>query len=320
MTQAGSPSLRIALLPLHCLSRAARRPTRLTFGAAVTNAAIGNDAADQRPGSHSRRASQTSPTKVSNSLARIVVCFCFWPVFVSAKHKPDSPIVEIKCLVPEDNVSEFSKKVDLESKVPLTRVVCFFDTESLSLFQHEPKIILRSRYDSSNETDTTVKIRDGKVQGKDVECEFDKVPGRKRFMSCSVLNKGQEETQIKKANAGKGVKKIFSKQQEATLEDAFGKVDWGDLRPYGPVKGIKVWKKIKLLGGPNLTVERWKLPARSGKPARVLFEVSAKVPLTEEAKISKWIAGLVGISERRSDQEETKTRIVLEHFRSPTSH
>jgi hypothetical protein len=32
--------------------------------------------------------------------------------------------------------------------VPFTRVVRFFDTESLALFLHEPKVILRSRYDS----------------------------------------------------------------------------------------------------------------------------------------------------------------------------
>jgi hypothetical protein len=254
-----------------------------------------------------------------NKYTRIVVCFCFLPVLVSAKNKPDEPTVEIKCLLSEEKAVEFSKKVDLGSKVPLTRVVCFFDTESLSLFQHEPKVIFRSRYDSSNDTDTTVKVRDGKARGKDVQCEFDEVVGEKRIMSCSVTNTKQDKTEIKKANAGKDVKKIFSKQQEATLEGVFGNVDWHKLRPYGPVKGIKVWKKIKLPGGPPLTVERWKLPARSGKPAQVLFEVSAKVPLAEEPKVSKWIAGLVGFSENGNNQQsETKTRTVLEHFGSTT--
>jgi hypothetical protein len=82
------------------------------------------------------------------------------------------------------------------------------------------------------------------------------------------------------------------------------------------VKGVQVWKKIELPGGPNLTVERWTLPARPGKPERVLLEVSAKVPLAEEDKVSKWIAGLVGVSENAADQQsETKTLLVLEHFR-----
>lgn len=253
---------------------------------------------------------------MNKSCIRIVACFCFWPVLLWAKNKPEGQTVEIKCLIPEEKIVEFSRKVELGSRVPLTRVVCFFDTGALELFQHEPKVILRSRYDSANETDTTVKVREGKVQGGDAECEWDKVLGKKRMMSCSVTSKKQEKAQIKEANAGKGIKKIFSKQQEATLERTFGKLDWKTLRPYGPVRGVQVWKKIKMPGGPDLAVERWRLPAGSGKPARVLFEVSAKVPLAEETKTSKWIAELVGVSGSGSDQQsETKTVLVLEHFR-----
>jgi hypothetical protein len=253
---------------------------------------------------------------VRNYTIPIVVCFCFWPVFVSAKSKSDEPTVEIKYLVAKENTPELSKKLGLRSKNPLTRVVCFFDTESLSLFQHEPKVILRSRYGSLNETDTTVKVRNGKMRGKDVECEFDEELGKTKVLSCSVTDKNQEKRQIEKANIGKNVKEIFSKRQEAAVEGVFGKMDWQQLKPCGPVKGIQVWKKIKLRGGPSLTVERWRLPARRDKPARVLFEVSAKMPFTEEAKTSKWIAALVRSSERGADPpSETKTRIVLEHFR-----
>jgi hypothetical protein len=260
-------------------------------------------------------------SKATRFLARILACFCFWPLLVSAKSKTNEPTVEVKCLLPEAKAIAFSKKAHLRANVPLTRAVCFFDTGSLSLFEHEPKVILRSRYDSSNETDTTVKIRDGEVQGRDVQCEFDKVLGKERILACSVTDKRQQGAQIKKANAGKNAKRIFSKIQEATLEGAFGRVDWKTLRPYGPVKHIQVWKKIKLPGGPNLTVERWKLPAQPGKPARVLFEVSIKVSLSEEATVSKWIAGLVGVPESGSDDEsETKTRIVLDHFRAPAPH
>src|SRR6266481_3513136 len=120
---------------------------------------------------------------MNRSLIRIVIYFCFWPVLVSAKRQPDEPTVEIKCLIPDERKAEFSKKMHLDASKPLTRVVCFFDTESLSLFQHEPKVILRSRYDSSNETDTTVKICNGKVRGNDVQCEFDEVLGNEKIMS-----------------------------------------------------------------------------------------------------------------------------------------
>lgn len=252
---------------------------------------------------------------MNRSLIRIVACFCFWPLLVCAKKKPTEQTVEIKCLIPDQKIGEFSRKVGLRSRAPLTRVVCFFDTGTLTLFQHKPTVILRSRYDSSDETDTTVKVREGKVPGDDVECEWDKVLGKKRIMSCSVTSKNQAKSQIMRANAGKDVKKIFSEEQEATVRGAFGKVDWKTLRPYGPVRSVQVWKRIKLPGGPDLTVERWELPARPRKPARVLFEVSAKVPLADEAKTSKWIAGLVGVAENSEQQSETKTRLVLDHFR-----
>ena len=254
---------------------------------------------------------------MNTRVARIVVCFCFWPVFVFAKKPPDGPTVEVKCLVPKEKIAEVSRKLRLGSNAPITRVACFFDTESLALFRHNPKLILRSRYDSSGGSDTTVKVRDGKARGDKVECEFDKVLGKDRTQSCSVTDKEQEKAQIKRANAGKDLKKIFSKEQEATLKNAFGNVDWRKLRPYGPVKEIQVWKKLKVQGGPDLTVERWRLPALPNRPARVLFEVSAKVPLAKEAEVSRWIAGLVGLSDSGGDQQsETKTLIVLEHFRS----
>lgn len=246
----------------------------------------------------------------------VVVCFCFWPLFAYAKNKPDREVVEIKCLVPVEKMGEFSKRLRLDSRVPLKRTVCFYDTDALSLFQHNPTVILRSRYDSSFETDTTVKVRDGTLQIEAAQCDFDKVLGKERMLSCSLTDTNQEEKQIRNANAGGNVKKIFSREQEKTVKTAFGKIDWQELRPYGPVKGILVWKRIKLPGRPDLTVERWRLPHRSGKPARVLLEVSAKVRIAEEARVAKWVADLVGISDRGIDQQsETKTRIVLEHFR-----
>jgi hypothetical protein len=165
----------------------------------------------------------------------VTLCFYLLSNLAPAKAKDQ---VEIKCLIPEDKVADISAKLDLASKTPLVRVVCFFDTGSLALFQHDPKLILRSRYDSANETDTTAKVRGGKVKGDDVECEFDKVCGKERTESCSVTSKKQELAEIKTANAGKDIKKIFSKKQEAVAEGAFGKIGWDKLEPYGPVEGV----------------------------------------------------------------------------------
>lgn len=247
----------------------------------------------------------------------LIAWACLWPVLVSAKAKPDAQMVEIKCLIPQEKIADFAKAMDLGSRTPSRRAVCFFDTDALALFQHRPTVILRARYDSGSETDTTVKVRDGTIEGENVACEFDRVIGKTRTMSCSVTDKGERRSRIKRANAGKNIKKIFSKRQEATLENAFGRLNWHTLRPYGPVNCVRVWKNINVPGGPRLTVERWELPAHGTKPTRVVVEVSTKVPLTEEAKTSKRIAELVGLRENENDQEaETKTRIVLEHFKA----
>src|SRR5512140_1251300 len=81
--------------------------------------------------------------------------------------------VEIKCLVPEDRITDVSKNLSLDAEHPTeTRVVCFYDTSSNTLFEHTPRVILRSRYATDGtKTDTTVKIRGAKLKGADVECE-----------------------------------------------------------------------------------------------------------------------------------------------------
>ena len=86
-------------------------------------------------------------------------------------------------------------------------------------------------------------------------------------------------------------------------------------------KGSRFGKNIKAPAvpgvaetGPLLTVERWELPARLDKAAKVLFEVSAKVPLSQDEKTSKWMTDLLDLSVSDSEESETKTKLVLEHF------
>jgi hypothetical protein len=117
--------------------------------------------------------------------SQIVACLCLWPLLLSAKNDASEPTVEIKCLVPEANIADLSKRLDLQSKKSMKRVVCFFDTDSLSLFQHVPKVILRSRYDSVHGADTTVKIRDSEVQGQTSNANSMRSSGRRR--SCLAL-------------------------------------------------------------------------------------------------------------------------------------
>jgi len=250
----------------------------------------------------------------SPTLALALLCFSLSSA--CAKAKPEEKEVEVKCLVPDEKIAEICAKLGLGSKGPLLRVVCFFDTASLGLFQHDPKLILRSRYEpaETDKTETTVKVRGGNVEGEDVKCEYDKVVGKPRTESCSVDSKKQELAEIKAANLGTDIEKIFSKEQEAVAKAAFGQLEWDKIKPYGPVEGVQVWKKIEFQGGPSMTVERWDLPARPGKAAKVIFEVSAKVPEPDEAKTEKWITDFVGASEGPDAESESKTKIVLEHF------
>jgi len=253
---------------------------------------------------------------MKTSALAVTLGFCLLSSFAPAEDQ-----VEIKCLIPEDKIAGASEKLGLGTKDPVIRVLCFFDTDSMDLFHHTPKVILRSRFDPSNEPETLVKVRGKKLNEDGVKCESDKVLGKPPIESCSLNNKKQKQAEIERANAGKDVEKIFSMKQKAFAQGVFEKIDWAQLRPYGPVQGVQVWKDIKAPAvpgvaetGPLLTVERWELPARPDKAAKVLFEVSTKVPLSQDEKTSKWIAEMLGLSKSDTEESETKTQSILEHF------
>lgn len=231
--------------------------------------------------------------------------------------------VEIKYLVPEDNIETVSKSLHLDADHPsATRVICFYDTDSLALFTHMPKAILRSRYSTGTDQpigETTVKVRGSKLEGKDVKCEFDEVIGKGKMESCSLTDETRKVEEIRAANEGAGVEKIFSDEQKDFLNKASIEVSWKTLTPFGPVEGVKVWKNISAEGLHKVTAERWELPERDGKPRRILFEVSTKVPVSEAARATTALSKLLGITGTEAQEEETKTKIVLEHFAKITA-
>jgi len=105
--------------------------------------------------------------------------------------------VEIKCLVPENKIADVSKNLSLDAEHPTETRVVFFDISSNTLFEHTPRVILRSRY-ATDETkaDTTVKIRGATLKGADVECESDRVIGKPPTESCSLTDKKQPVDEI----------------------------------------------------------------------------------------------------------------------------
>jgi hypothetical protein len=234
----------------------------------------------------------------------VVACLLDLPYLAFCKQKGDADKkeerVEIKCVVPENKIADVSKNLSLDAEHPTeTRVVCFYDTSSNTLFEHTPRVILRSRYATDGtKTDTTVKIRGAKLKGADIECESDQVIGKPPAESCSLTD----------------VKKIFNHDQEAFVKEANIDLDWKSLLPFGPVEGVKVWKNVSAEGLEKVTVERWELPERDGKPRRVLFEVSAKVPVSQESEATAALSKALGITGTEEQEQETKTKIVLDHF------
>jgi hypothetical protein len=259
---------------------------------------------------------------MNQKIASVVVlaCLLHLPYLAFCKEKDDAekkePRVEIKCMVPENKIADVSKRLGLDAGHPTeTRVVCFYDTSSKMLFEYTPKVILRSRYATDGtKTDTTVKIRGAKLKGADVECESDQVIGKPRAESCSLTDKKQPLDEIKKANEGKDVKRIFNDDQEDFVKEANVKVDWEKLVPFGPVEGVKVWKNVSAEGLEKVTVERWELSERDGKPRRVLLEVSTKVPVSQESEATEALSKALGITGTEEQEQETKTKIVMDHF------
>lgn len=258
---------------------------------------------------------------MNQKVATVIVLACLLqlPYRAFCKQKEDADKeeerVEIKCLIPETNIDVVAEHLKLDSNHPTeTRVVCFYDTSSNTLFEHTPRVILRSRYATDGtRAETTVKIRGAKLKGADVECESDQVIGKPRAESCS-LTKNQPLDQIKKANEGEDVKKIFNNDQEAFVKEASVDLDWKSLLPFGPVEDVKVWKNVSVEGVEKVTVERFELPERDGKPRRVLFEVSTKVPVSQESGATAALSKALGITGIKDQEQETKTKIVLDHF------
>jgi hypothetical protein len=252
--------------------------------------------------------------------AAFVACLLCVPGFMLGKDKDKDEAsekhVEIKCLVPENKIADVSKNLSLDAEHPTeTRVVCFYDTSSNTLFEHAPRVILRSRYATDGtKAYTTVKNPRREAEGRGHRVRVDQVIGKPRAESCSLTDKKQPVDEIKKANEGKGVKEIFNHDQEAFVKEANVDLDWKSLVPFGPVEGVKVWKNVSAEGLEKVTVERWELPERDGKPRRVLCEVSTKVSVSQESEATAALSKALGITGTEEQEQETKTKIVLDHF------
>ena len=54
------------------------------------------------------------------------------------------------------------------------------------------------------------------------------------------------------------------------------------------------------------------------KPKGALFEVSTKVPVSQESEATAALSKALGITGTEEQESETKTKVVLEHFKLGT--
>lgn len=137
--------------------------------------------------------------------------------------------------------------------------------------------------------------------------------------SCSLTDETQKGKEIKTANEGADMRKIFDDDREDSLIKESIEMSWRRLTPFGHIEGVKVWKDTTAEGLIKVTAERRELPERAGKSTRILFEVSTKVPLSKATQATAALSRVLGITGTEKQEEETKTKIVLEHFAKTTA-
>jgi len=229
--------------------------------------------------------------------------------------------VEIKYMVPGGKIAEAIKNLHIDAMRPnATRVVCYYDTASRNLFNHKPQIILRARYSTGGkpEADVTVKIREATAGVFGARREFDQVVGRVMVESWSLTKKQRSLVAIKAANHGIGIKMLFDKDQVKFVRETRSTLDWDQLIAFGPVSGVKTWNLTSIAGLRSITVEQWELPTVAGKAKCILFEVSTRVPAGSVVTATKALGTAIGFELVATQDEETKTKLVLEHFSNPT--
>jgi hypothetical protein len=229
--------------------------------------------------------------------------------------------VEIKVTVRPDQELRAERAMEVDEDTADVRVVYFYDTPSLDLF--EAGVVLRARLVKGEGDESTVKVRPKKIRDlreivrraegwrgqSGFKLEADWVGDRQVFSaSLTTLQRRDEIDEVAKGK--RTIDKLFSKDQERFLS-AFCEdpVDFSKLCVMGPIRVLR-WK-LKHGDFPYvITVEEWRLPDGDD-----LVEVSIKAP-PEEAREAQ-AAFDNHLREQRLDPQgaqETKTRTALKYF------
>ncbi len=223
--------------------------------------------------------------------------------------------VEIKVTVRADQELQGLRSLKLDEDSAEVRVIYFFDTAKLELFNSG--VVLRARLVKGDADDSTIKIRPidpSKVtdswrlkQGFKVEADR---TGDQVVCSAS-LTAIQTHDDINAVADGKAsVDSIFNKQQILFLSEfAPNPVKINDLQPLGPIRVLR-WKTKHKNYAPTLTTEEWRLP-----DGEDLLEVSIKVAPEEAAEAqATFYEHLRSLGLDPAGAQATKTRTALEYF------
>jgi len=226
-----------------------------------------------------------------------------------------SDSVELKLTVPESDQRSAARALGMDPLDAQVRLVYFFDTPELALF--ERGVVVRARRSQNSDDDTVVKLRPVEPaqlprtlrSSRAFNVEVDAMPGA---YVCSASLRGRPKAgAVARVAAGeKPVHTLLSKEQRAFYEaHAPEDVALDDLSLLGPVLVLKL-KYTPVAFERRLVAELWLFPDGT----RVL-ELSTKCAPSDAfraAAESRAFLGRSGID--LTGEQATKTRRALEVF------
>ncbi len=223
--------------------------------------------------------------------------------------------VEIKVTVRPDQELQALRALKLDEDSAEVRVIYFYDTSTLRLF--DAGIVLRARLVKGDDDDTTVKIRP--VVPGNIPKSWDRVAGfkmeadqsgKRAVLSASLTRKRKRAEIDDVADGKRPVQELFSDLQLRFLAEMSPQpVDFELLKPLGPIR-VLCWTSVHEGFPYELTSEEWRLP-----DGEDLLEVSIKVKPQRAAEAQKQFEGhLRQLGLDPHGGQETKTRTALEYF------
>lgn len=223
--------------------------------------------------------------------------------------------VGIRVTIHPDQELRATRAMQLNEDIAEVRVLYFFDTPDLQLF--DAGIVLRARLVKGDNDDSTVRFRP--VEKDSVDPSWTLFEGFKLYADCvgsevilsaslTVLQKGDEIDDV--ADRKRPIEKLFSREQERFLGQFYkDKIDFASLQVLGPIRALR-WQLEHRDFPHQLTVEEWRLP-----DGEDVIEVSIRAPAEQAASARREFEDhLSALGLDPKGNQETRTRTALKFF------